>query len=310
MRRMAARYRARVVDGHCAHVSVPVERLTFMVAAGNAAPVGGRHMATKKITKKPAKKTVTKKAVAKKAVAKKATKKSAAKKPAKKAAAKKPAKKAAAKKPAKKPAAKKPAKKAAEKKPAKKAAAKKPAKKAAAKKPVAKKAAKKPAKKTAAKKPLAKKATTKKAATKKAELHTDQPSASATSTVVQHVFLAASPAIIFSMLTDPAAHGRFTGSNCSGVAVEGEAWTAGDGASHGAYETVEANAKIVQSWSTTEWPKGHAPSRLEIVLEAADGGTELVMTHSGLPPAQAEQIRQGWIDFYWTPLRAALGKEV
>jgi len=237
------------------------------------------------------------------ATKKSATKKPAKKAPAKKAAAKKPAKKAAAKKPAKKAAAKKPAKKAAAKKPAKKAAAKKPAKKAAAKKPAAKKiakkaAAKKPAKKTAAKKPAKK--------TAKA----DMPSASATSTVVQHVFLSAPPATIFAMLTDPVEHGRLTGSTCTGEPVVGERFTAGDGYMHGEFEIVEAEQKIVQTWSTTEWPKGHAPSRLEFVLEPVDGGTELVMTHSGLPPSQAEQYRQGWIDFYWTPMRAALGKVV
>ena len=218
-----------------------------------------------------------------------ATKKSATKKPAKKTAAKKPAKKSAS--------AKKPAKKAAAKKPAKKAAAKKPAKKAAAKKPLAKKAAvKKPAKKAAQKKAAAKKS--------------DTPSASATSTVVQHVFLSAPPAKIFAMLTDPVEHGRLTGSTCTGEPVVGERFTAGDGYSHGEYEIVDVDQKIVQTWSTTEWPKGHAPSRLEFVLEPVDGGTELVMTHSGLPPSQAEQYRQGWIDFYWTPMRAALGKEV
>ena len=245
-------------------------------------------MATKKTaTKKPAKKSPAKKA--------------AKKSPAKKAAAKKPAKKAAAKKPVKKAAAKKPAKKAAPKKPAKKAAAKKPAKKAAAKKAPAKKA---PAKQAPAKKAPAKKAPAKKAA--KAET----PSASATSTIVQHVFLAAAPARIFAMLTDPTEHGRLTGIACTGEPVEGEHFTAGGGYMFGAYEAVEADAKIVQTWSTTEWPKGHAPSRLEFVLEAVEGGTELVMTHSGLPPGQAEQYRQGWIDFYWTPMRAVLGKEV
>lgn len=243
------------------------------------------------------------------ATKKTAKKKPAAKKPASKTPAKKtPAKKAAVKTPASK---KTPAKKA----PAKKTPAKKaPAKKASAKKAPTKKASssskKAPAKKAAKKAPAKKASSSSKKSPAKQVVANDQPSSSATATVVQHVFLGAPPASIFSMLTEPEAHGRFTGTSCSGTAVEGERWTAGDGYMHGEYEEVVADAKIVQTWSTTEWPKAHAPSRLEIVLEPADGGTELVMTHSGLPPAQAEQIRQGWIDFYWTPLRAALGKEV
>ncbi|HEY1097295.1 MAG TPA: SRPBCC domain-containing protein [Myxococcota bacterium] len=124
------------------------------------------------------------------------------------------------------------------------------------------------------------------------------------------MFFAAPRARVYAALTDPQQHSRLVGSEATGDAVVGGAFTGGGGYMFGTYDVVDVDTRFVQTWSTTEWPKGHAPSQLEIVLEDAPGGTELVMTHSGLPPAQAEQIRQGWIDFYWTPLRAALGKEV
>ncbi|MDP2341146.1 MAG: SRPBCC domain-containing protein [Deltaproteobacteria bacterium] len=201
---------------------------------------------------------------------------------------KKPAattKKASKKKPSKKPA-KKPAKKAAKKAPAKKAA-KKPAKKATQK--AAKKTAK-PAKK-AAKKPA------KKAAPKKA-------SSSSTATLVQHVFVAATPAQVYRALTDPTEHGAFTGTVVTGEPVEGGTFTASSGYIQGTFEKLEANKLVVQTWKTTEWPKGAAASRLELSLEDAGDGTELTMTHSEVPTSQAENYRQGWIDYYWTPLRA------
>jgi activator of HSP90 ATPase len=127
---------------------------------------------------------------------------------------------------------------------------------------------------------------------------------------VQHVFLAAPRERVFAMLTDPVEHGRLTSSTCTGDVAEGQAFTAGDGYISGEYELVEADKKVVASWSTTEWPKGHAPSKVEFVLEDAPHGTELVLTHSGLPPKQAEVYRQGWVDNYWTPMRAAFGQEV
>jgi activator of HSP90 ATPase len=253
------------------------------------------------------KKTSTKTATAAKKKTTATAKKAATKKVAKKATAKKVAKKAAPKKVAKA------AKKATAKKVAKKTTAKKVAKKTTAKKVASstKKTTAKVAKKTTAKKVASStKKTTAKAAPKKPSSSTSTPSASATSTIVQHVFLAAPRERVFAMLTDPVEHGRLTSSTCSGDVTEGQAFTAGDGYITGEYELIEADKKVVASWSTTEWPRGHAASKIEFVLEEAPNGTELVLTHSGLPPSQAEQYRQGWVDNYWTPMRAAFGQEV
>jgi activator of HSP90 ATPase len=237
------------------------------------------------------------------ATAKKKTTATATKAAAKKAAAKKTTAKKVAKK-VTRATAKKVAKKVT------RAIAKKTAaKKTAAKKTAAKKtSSKKPAAKKTAAKPAAKKTAAKKLASTTAAAST--PSASATSTIVQHVFLAAPRERVFAMLTDPVEHGRLTSSTCTGDVAEGQAFTAGDGYISGEYELVEADKKVVASWSTTEWPKGHAPSKVEFVLEDAPNGTELVLTHSGLPPKQAEVYRQGWVDNYWTPMRAAFGQEV
>ncbi len=214
--------------------------------------------------------------------------------------------------------------------PAKKAPAKKaPAKKTAAKKTAAKKTATKKTagKKTAAKKTAAKKTATKKAAAKKTagkktaakktaagakKKASAKPSTSTPSlrTVVQHVFMPAPPGEIYRLLTDPKAHGAFTGTVCDGEPVEGGAYTAGSGYMRGRYETLEEPRLIVCTWQTTEWPKGYGPSRLEFVLEPGDDdGCELTMTHAELPASQADDYRKGWIDFYWTPMREFLARE-
>jgi activator of HSP90 ATPase len=166
-----------------------------------------------------------------------------------------PAKKTAAKKtPAKKTAKKATAKKATAKKAAKKTTAKKTAKKATAKKAAKKTTAKKTAKKTPAKKTAKK--TAKKATAKKVS-----PSSS-TRTVVQHVFLAAPPATIYRLLTDPKEHGAFTGTVCEGEPIETGSFTASSGYISGRYEGLEQDRLIVCSWQTSEWPKGAPPSRL------------------------------------------------
>ena len=121
---------------------------------------------------------------------------------------------------------------------------------------------------------------------------------------MQHVFIAATPAQIYGALTNPAEHGAFTQTVVTGDAVEGGAYSASSGYILGTFEKLESNKLIVSSWKTTEWPRGAAPSRLEISLEDAGDGTELTMTHSEVPLSQAETYRQGWIDWYWTPLRS------
>jgi len=61
--------------------------------------------------------------------------------------------------------------------------------------------------------------------------------------------------------------------------------------------------KIVDEWRTSEWPEGFAPSRLEFRFADKDGGTEVTMVHSEVPESQAEAYRQGWVDYYWNPLK-------
>jgi uncharacterized protein YndB with AHSA1/START domain len=122
--------------------------------------------------------------------------------------------------------------------------------------------------------------------------------------VVQHVHLRATPAEVYAALTEPALHTAITGDLYSGEAIEGGAFTAFSGYASGTHEKLEPGKLIVQSWRTTEFPDDAPSSRLEFALDEVPDGTELTMTHSELPPAQADTYRQGWIDYYWTPMRA------
>jgi activator of HSP90 ATPase len=65
--------------------------------------------------------------------------------------------------------------------------------------------------------------------------------------------------------------------------------------------------KIVQAWHASEWPAGHM-SRVTFRLAPVPGGTRLTFTHSGVPDKFVADIRQGWIDNYWVPLKAMLNK--
>jgi activator of HSP90 ATPase len=47
---------------------------------------------------------------------------------------------------------------------------------------------------------------------------------------------------------------------------------------------------------------------VNIELKPGKGGTRMTFTHTGVPDEQYESIKQGWIDFYWLPMKALFGK--
>lgn len=102
---------------------------------------------------------------------------------------------------------------------------------------------------------------------------------------------------------DPRKHSEFTGSKATGKAQVGAKFTAWDGYISGKNLELEKGKRIVQEWVTSEWPEGYPPSRLEFTFKEVDGKTELAMVHSDIPAEQKEELKQGWIDFYWEPLK-------
>jgi uncharacterized protein YndB with AHSA1/START domain len=123
------------------------------------------------------------------------------------------------------------------------------------------------------------------------------------STIEQTEFIPAAPELVYEALTDPAKHSEFTGAEATGAAVVDGEFTAWDEYIKGKHLKLTPGKEIVQEWRTSEWPKGFGPSLLQIELKAAAGGTRLKMKHTRVPEVQAESYRQGWIDYYWNPLR-------
>ncbi|MFL6231821.1 MAG: SRPBCC domain-containing protein [Thermoanaerobaculia bacterium] len=122
-------------------------------------------------------------------------------------------------------------------------------------------------------------------------------------TLKQTVFIPAPPREVYEAFLDPAQHAAFTGKPATGEPVVGGKFTAhGDFISGEILELVEGE-KIVESWSTTGWPAGSPPSRLEITFRPKDGGTELTMVHSGVPAQHADSYDSGWVSQYWEPLQ-------
>jgi activator of HSP90 ATPase len=121
--------------------------------------------------------------------------------------------------------------------------------------------------------------------------------------ITQKTLIPATPAEIYDAYVDSEKQSAYTGSPATSDTRVGGKFTSWDGYITGKYLELEPGRKIVQEWTSTDFPEGAAPSRFEIVLKKAKGGTELTITHSGVPEEIAEDIDQGWKDYYWEPMK-------
>ena len=124
-----------------------------------------------------------------------------------------------------------------------------------------------------------------------------------TVTIRQSVTLRAKPLEVYEAFVDADKHSAFTGSRATGEARVGSEFSAWDGYITGKYIELEEGRRIVQEWATTEWPDGYPPSRFELSFKLVGGNTEVSMVQSSVPEELAEDLRNGWNEFYWEPLR-------
>ena len=122
-------------------------------------------------------------------------------------------------------------------------------------------------------------------------------------TIRQKAKVPAEPTEVYEAFVDAKKHSAFTGSKATGDGRVGSKFTAWDGYISGKNIELEPGKRIVQEWVTSEWPEDFPPSRLELTFKKVKGGTEISMVHSDVPVEQAGELKEGWTEFYWKPLK-------
>lgn len=117
----------------------------------------------------------------------------------------------------------------------------------------------------------------------------------------------ASPMEVYEALMDSKKHSEFTGSRAVMSSKVGGKFTAYDGYIEGKNLELEPGKKIVQEWRGSDWPEGHY-STITYDLAASGKKTKLTFTQKGIPADNYEDIKQGWIDYYWDPLKEMFGR--
>ena len=126
-----------------------------------------------------------------------------------------------------------------------------------------------------------------------------------TKTIKQKVYFKASPNEIYSLLMDSRKHSEFTGSTAKISNKENGKFEAYDGYIEGQNIKLVRGKKIIQKWRGSDWPEDHY-STAEFSLKRKGEGCELSFVQKNVPDKQYAPIKQGWIDFYWNPIKEYL----
>lgn len=121
----------------------------------------------------------------------------------------------------------------------------------------------------------------------------------------QSVTIQAKPQQVYEALLDSRKHAAFTGSPARVVRKEGGRFTAYGTSLSGFNLQLTKDQEIVQAWRADDWPAGHY-SVATFRLTPVRGATRLDFLQIGVPDRHFKGIRQGWIDYYWKPLKAWL----
>lgn len=136
------------------------------------------------------------------------------------------------------------------------------------------------------------------------EKPTTGPNATRTS-LHQEIALNATPERIFNVLMDSKLFAAFTGMPATIDPSAGGAFTTFGGLVEGRNVELITGQRIVQAWRPTSWDPG-VYSLVHFELKAANGGTMLVLDHTGFPEGDFDHFDPGWHLRYWDPLKKYL----
>jgi len=125
-------------------------------------------------------------------------------------------------------------------------------------------------------------------------------------TIRQTIKFKAKPEDVYDALMDARKHSKFTGSKAIIARRVGGRFTAYDNYISGTTVELVPGKRIVQQWKGSDWPEGHY-SIATFKMKKVKEGTELRFTQEDVPNDKYDGINQGWIDFYWEPMKKTFG---
>lgn len=123
-------------------------------------------------------------------------------------------------------------------------------------------------------------------------------------TIKQRVKFRLNPERIYSLLVDSKLHSKLTGQKAVISRKVGGQFSTRAGSVSGINVDLVSGKRIVQAWRTKEFPIGIFSMATFQLSRTKDGGTELVLTHRGVPKELIPAIEKDWRKYYWEKIRA------
>jgi activator of HSP90 ATPase len=114
---------------------------------------------------------------------------------------------------------------------------------------------------------------------------------------------------LYEVLMDSRKHSKLTGGAPAKISTKvGGKFSAYGGELEGENLELKPNKKIVQSWRSESWAPGVYSRATFSFKSIGNGKTKLTFTQSGIPESDFEDIKKGWITYYWEPMAKMLEK--
>ena len=126
-------------------------------------------------------------------------------------------------------------------------------------------------------------------------------------TIKQRVKFAASPATVYEILADSKKHSAVTGRKATISRKVGGTFSASEDEVSGVNVDLVPGQRIVQAWRHRRFPEGIFSMAAVTLTPTPDGGTQLVLTHRGVPKDLIPETERAWRDGYWSRIKAYLG---
>jgi activator of HSP90 ATPase len=130
-----------------------------------------------------------------------------------------------------------------------------------------------------------------------------------TKSIKQSVTFTAAPKDVYQLIMDQKKHSDIVGSKVTmSTKVDGK-FSVFDGYCRGHNIELKEGKKIVQAWHFEEdgWPKDHY-SICTFKFDKTGDKTKLTFLQTGVPEHKVEELKGGWKQYYWEPMKAYLKK--
>jgi len=114
--------------------------------------------------------------------------------------------------------------------------------------------------------------------------------------------LSGKPRRVMQLLTDPALIRKWSGEDAVLENMVGGRFEMFDGWVTGKIIKM-STTELAYTWLAGDWADGTAPSEVHYLLKEDEGGTKVIINHTGFPDAEEmNSHKTGWTDFFFDPL--------